>query len=204
MKRTVKWHSQHLEIDVLTGKMRDPVVETEEEVGRGYDYDYDDDEHMPMQNVMSTPFGLWKVDDTMNPYKQFKLWMGHFNFTITEDIAQIIDNIPGVEVFQILTRYRFVVAPGELFDIHDVRVSIEEALDCNKDELDRISDESLRQRIYDLKKTLSVFDKWAIYVFPHGELDFVTSDQEDFGIQLSLFKTAIDYSSGILIESDNE
>ena len=203
MKRQIKWHSQHLEIDVMSGKMKAPTFEEEEGEEEYYDED-DYEDHGPIQNVMSTPFGLWKVDDTMNPYKQFKLWMGHTNFTITDEIAEILDVIPGVEVLQILTRYRFVIAVGELFDIHDVRIAIEDSLVCNKDAIDRINDESIKQQVYDLKAALSTYDKWAIYVFPNGQLDFTTSEQEDFGKQLNLFKQAIDYSNGILIESDNE
>ena len=84
-----------------------------------------------MQNVMSTPFGLWKVTDIMNPYKQFKLWMGHTNFTINEKVANLIKKTPGVEVLSILTRYRFLVGIGEMFNIRDVRTTIESALDCS-------------------------------------------------------------------------
>lgn len=204
MKRIIKWQSQHLEINSLNGKLQDPTEEGEEEY---YEGEYDDDtnmQQMPVQNIMSTPFGFWKVDDSMNPFKQFKLWMGHTNFTITNEIVEVIKSVPGVEVLQIMTRYRFIVGVAELFDIHDVRITIEELLECHKDESDMIPDEGLLEQIYELRKHLSVYSQWAIYVFPNGQIEFTTSEEENFGQQLNMFKQAVDHSNGVLIESDNE
>jgi hypothetical protein len=206
MRRVIKWQSQHLEINTLTGKLQDPP-EFEDE----YDDEYYDDEmmgpnqqRMPIQNVMSTPFGFWRVDDAMNPFKQFKMWLGHTNFTITPEIVEVIKAVPGVEVLQIMTRYRFIIGVGELFDIHDVRVTIENELECNRDETDMISDQKLLEQVFELREQLSMHDQWAIYVFPNGEIDFTTSDEDNFGQQLNLYRQAVDHSNGVLIESDNE
>jgi hypothetical protein len=137
MHRKIMWASQHLEIDTMTGKIVDPSKEeydTKEEEKNEFYFDDDDDNistKMIAQNVLSTPFGLWKVDDIMNPYKQFKLWMGHTNFTINKKIACLIKKIAGIEILSIITRYRFIIGVGEMFDIRDVRIAIEKELQCN-------------------------------------------------------------------------
>ena len=203
MKRIIKWQSQHLEIDSITGKLQDP--EAEEEYYDEEDYDDECEHNVPIQNVMSTPFGFWKIDDTMNPYKQFKMWMAHTNFTITEEIVNIVKEIPGVEVLQVMTRYRFIVGVGELFEIRDVRTNIEGALNCNQDENDLINDAGILEEVHELKKALSQdCNQWAIYIFPNGQIDFTTSEEAAFGQRLNIFKQAVDHSSGVLIESDNE
>lgn len=200
MKRIIKWQSQHLEIDMINGKLQEPCIENE------YDEEYEDSmtEQMPIQNVMSTPFGLWRLDDSMNPFKQFKMWMGHTNFSITNDIVETIKEVPGVEVLQVMTRYRFIVGVGELFDIRDVRITIEGLLECHKDETAMIPDQKLLEQVHELRKSLGGFNQWAIYVFPNGKIDFTTSDEVNFGQQLNLYKQAVDHSSGILIESEND
>jgi hypothetical protein len=159
---------------------------------------------VPVQKVLSTPFGFWRVDDSMNPYKQFKMWMAHTNFSITDEVLIAIEEVPGVEVLQPMTRYRFIVGVGELFDIREVRTAIEEMLGCHKDFDSMIQDEQILQQIHELRKQLAVYNRWAIYVFPNGQLDFTTSDDPNFGQQLNLFKQAVDHSNGVLIESENE
>lgn len=200
MKRKIGWVSQHLEIDTMTGKLHEheampAVIDDDGEIHEG-----------EIQNVMSTPFGIWRVDDTLNPYKQFKLWMGHTNFTINKGIVEIIKSTPGVEVLTVLTRYRFIIGVGELFDIRDVRVAIEQALQCNQDCENLIEDKELKDKIVKLKDELSKHDKWAIYVFPNGSIDYATNEtgNRSYKEKLSLYKQAADHSTGILIEHENE
>ncbi len=197
MKRKIMWVSQHLEIDTMTGKIQEYVdppatVEIDGEIHEG-----------EIQNVISTPFGIWRVDDSMNPYKQFKLWMGHTNFTINKKIAFIIKHVPGVEVLIIISRYRFMIGVGEMFDIRDVRVAIEKTLQCSSEGLLLIADEDLKGQIKALREKLATYDKWAIYVFPNGTIDFVTDESgvKQFSEKLLMYKHAVDHSSGILIEN---
>ena len=205
MSKKIMWASQHLEIDTLHNQLQ--KEETEE-----FDEEYfRDDENYIMQkieteNVISTPFGLWRVDDVMNPYKQFKLWMGHTNFTINKAIAYSIKTTPGIEVLSIISRYRFLIGVGEMFDIRDVRVEIEQRLHCTKEQILNIDNSKLKNDIESLKKTLSDYKKWAIYVFPNGHIDFVTDEvgKKDFREKLALYKTAVEHSAGILIESNDD
>jgi hypothetical protein len=201
MKRVIQWESQHLEIDTTSGNIVDPE-EKEEEFEYGY-FDNSDNyigEKLKTQNVISTPFGLWRVNDSMNPYKQFKLWLANTNFSITWPIVNIIKVIPGVEVLKVIGRYKFLLGVGQLFDIRDVRVAIERQLSCHREEESLINDEGIKQQVCDLKKQLSQYKNYAIYVFPNGKIDFCTSNEKDYGKKLGLYKQAVDFSSGVLIE----
>jgi len=135
MNKKIMWSSQHLEIDTISGRLVDPTADEYEDYGEEdeeIDNFYEDQSNkMISHNLLSTPFGLWKINDIMNPYRQFKLWMGHTNFTINKNVAHIIKSIPGVEVLSIITRYRFLIGVGEMFDIRDVRTAIEKSLQCS-------------------------------------------------------------------------
>ena len=200
MKRQIMWASQHLEIDTSNGKLQEPKTKN------SFDSKYDDDEDDEIQNVMSTPFGLWRVDDTFNPYSQFKLWMGHTNFTINRKIATIIKCIPGVEILTVLTRYRFMIGVAELFNIRDVRTAIENTLKCGSEKQILITDEGIKQKIVELKKELSKEKKWAIYIFPNGQIDYTSSKEMDdvFMDKVMTYRGCIEHSNGILIESGND
>jgi hypothetical protein len=194
------WASQHLEIDTKNGKLQEPKIKNT------FDSKYDEDEDDEIQNVMSTPFGLWRVDDTFNPYSQFKLWMGHTNFTINKKIAYTIKCIPGVEILTIITRYRFMIGVAEMFTIGEVRVAIEKALGCSGEKPLLINDEDLKKRVMELKESLSKEKKWAIYIFPNSQISHITNKDGDkkFAEQLLIYRGCVEHSSGILIESDNE
>lgn len=205
MRRIIRWKSQHLEVEPLTGKIVEPEYNEDD-----YDEDYfGNDENyviqkIQTQNVMSTPFGLWRIDDSMNPYKHFKLWLADTNFSIIPQVVEIIEKIPGVEILQVISRYKFIIGVGELFDIRDVRVAIENSLACNREAEEVILDSKVLEQVEGLKQSLSTHNQWAIYVFPNGNIDFTTSDEVDFKSKVNLYKQAVDYSNGILIESQYE
>lgn len=58
----------------------------------------------------------------------FDCWVGHTNFDLTVNVKNILDKVPGVEVLKILTRYRFFIGVGKLFDFKEVRKEIEDTL----------------------------------------------------------------------------
>ena len=131
-KKVISWESKHYEFNIATKSLQQ-VDEEKAEFLKEADEDdiaqmVENGEMIPVQQVMQTPFGLWQVDDAMNPFRQFKFWMGHTNFSIGQNAELILRSMPGVEVLKILTRYRFIIGVGELFDIRNVRTQIEEAL----------------------------------------------------------------------------
>lgn len=65
--------------------------------------------------VISTPMGLIPYNELTAPGKIFNFWVGHTNFNITPTISQLIENVPGVEILDIFTRYRFRIGIGKCF-----------------------------------------------------------------------------------------
>lgn len=58
----------------------------------------------------------------------FDCWMGHTNFDITPKIRETLDNVEGVELLKICSRYRFFIGIGRMFDFKEVRKRIENVL----------------------------------------------------------------------------
>lgn len=156
--------------------------------------------------LVKSPFGVFQVDDSMNPYRQFKFWMAHTNFDITNEVAAIIEKTPGVEVFHILTRYRFLIAIGPVFESMLVKHHIQAQL-CN-DGSGQIEENFLAEKISELKNKLESYPRWCIYVFPNGEFEsaFLKTDQsnlQEYEEKLSLYQEAQTISHGQLITNDN-
>ena len=57
----------------------------------------------------------------------FDCWLGHTNFNISKSVKDRLENIRGVEVLKICSRYRFFIGVGRMFDFSDVRKEIEES-----------------------------------------------------------------------------
>jgi hypothetical protein len=95
-----------------------------------------------------------------------------------------------------LTRYRFVIGVGELFNIRDVRIAIEKFLKCSEDSIETIIDKSLQKEIEELKQELSKEGRYAIYVFPNSKIDYIKESDgiKEFKDKLLLYKNSIDYS----------
>jgi len=55
----------------------------------------------------------------------YDCWVGHANFNITPEIKAKLKVTPGVEALRIITRYRFFIGVGKMFDFSEVRKVIE-------------------------------------------------------------------------------
>lgn len=191
------WVSQHLELNPRTGKLQIP-----DDVESKDDY-YDDDDVIEVQDIISTPFGLWRINDDMNPLKQFKLWMAHTNFNLGKKAIKTIVNVPGVEVLYVMTRYRFVIGVGELFDFRQVRIDITKKLCGSSFLINSIEDLETRNKVKNIKENIEKNEKWAIYVFPNGSIEYTSSEDPEYCKNIKTLKQAHKLSNGILIESDN-
>ena len=63
----------------------------------------------------------------------FDCWIGHTNFNLTEQLKNKLDQIEGVEMLKIYSRYRFLVGVGRMFEFSDVRKDIEGLLNDYKE-----------------------------------------------------------------------
>lgn len=93
-------------------------------------------EHMPEEMILDRPFpirgpillsnmGPIPMHEGNVPDKIFNFWIGHANFDISDKVAEKICAIPGVEVFNIWTRYRFRLGIGKSFTDRQVMNEID-------------------------------------------------------------------------------
>ncbi len=155
---------------------------------------------------IETPLGVFFVDDELNPYKNFEFWIGHTNFDISPAVKDIIIETPGVEVFQVITRYRFLIGIGKLFAFQDVRASLQQQL-CGTS----IDVNALAARINSLQQTMTErkCPEWTIYLFPNGELEFSylepdESNLEEYNIKKAQLIEASTISKGKLYLNERE
>lgn len=194
----------------------DPFRENEDEEGTDYEPNksYQDDEeeeligkiitkekstNKPLSVIMSPILGAVPVMAHSIPSKNFNFWVGHTNFDITPMEKQVIETCPGVETFDLLTRYRFRVGIGKVFDSPSVKVMIQEMLCPKQQELDP----QIIEQIESTKKQLSDHKYWLIFVTPNGKMSQLTSDEfnDDFKASYMAYKNTCSKVSGILLTS---
>jgi hypothetical protein len=82
--------------------------------------------------VIASPLGLIPYNEHTASSKIFNFWIGHTNFDITKDIAEIIEKCSGVELLDIFTRYRFRIGVGKCFIDNEVMHNITEILNVKQ------------------------------------------------------------------------
>lgn len=81
-----------------------------------------------MLKFVVTENGAIPINSNFSMDKMFNFWTGHTNFSITPDIALQIERVGGVEVLDIVTRYRFRVGVGKLFKGNEVMSSVQRVI----------------------------------------------------------------------------
>lgn len=159
-------------------------------------------ENMPI--IQTSPFGMFRVDDSMNPFRNFDFWIGHTNFDIDKKVAAIIEKCVGIETLTILTRYRFIIGVGKCFHIRKVRVELKQLL-CHGDETDDllclIENDDIRQQAENLREELSQNKCWAIYILPNGQIDHIVGETEDddYIAKFNLFEQSSELTGGLIV-----
>lgn len=78
--------------------------------------------------VIASPLGLIPYTEYTAPGKIFNFWLGHTNFNITQSVKTILENIEGIEILDVFTRYRFRIAIGKCFNDSEVMSDINKAI----------------------------------------------------------------------------
>jgi hypothetical protein len=118
-----KWVDPFLGDD-LPDKEHDPYTAEYDEEDEG---DTSLDTNTPMISsskssirVIATPMGIIPINENTVSSKLFNFWVGHTNFDITKDLAEVIERTSGIETLDIFTRYRFRIAVGKAFGDSEV------------------------------------------------------------------------------------
>jgi len=78
--------------------------------------------------VIQTPWGVVSFDSALKPSDRWDCWLGYTNFGLTHKISDKIKVIEGVEAIKVMSRYTFCIGVGKLFEFHNVRKDIENAI----------------------------------------------------------------------------
>jgi len=190
----------------------------EQEIAEQLQIDDDDEElasdamslMKKIPKLISTPVGIFQLHDKANPIKQLDCWTGHTNFDITKSVQQKIECIKGIELLMVLSRYRFFVGVGKLFDFKNVRCKLESAV-CQNLTKQKNQDDDMNKEVQDavdlIRDIISADKYWAIYVSPDGEIDYVsTNDENDENYLTSLlvYEEAEKKLGGEISKSEDE
>lgn len=85
--------------------------------------------------VIASPLGLIPYNEHTASSKIFNFWLGHTNFNISAKIKKLIEDIDGVEILDIFTRYRFRIAIGKCFDDAEVMNMINKQINNSYDKI---------------------------------------------------------------------
>lgn len=193
------------DVDLLEEELMDDLLEASSE---------DDDEDAAlteeaiefMQRIpklVTTPLGIFQMHDKMNILKQFECWMGYTNFDITHSVSKKMEAVDGVEFLLILSRYRFFLGVGKLFDFSNVRTDIQKSVCHDKAELDVETEATVEA----IKNIISKDKHWAILVCNTGEIQYAsTNDANDETyltqlVNLELIKNRV---GGLILQDTDE
>lgn len=93
-----------------------------------------DEEHPPIGTVHLGPsivtpeHGVIPLHESNLPSALYRLWMVHTNFDVTEQVASTVENVPGIETLDIISRYRFRIGIAMAFDQTEVKNALRKAL----------------------------------------------------------------------------
>lgn len=124
--------------------------------------------------VIAGPYGLLPLNENSITAKLYKMWVGHCNFDITESIKQKIEEVHGVEILHIWTRYRFWLGVGNLFDDSEVHKKIENILNKTTN---KKKNHALNAIINVLKNK---YKHWIVYKDINDEIKTVGGDDPQF------------------------
>ena len=170
--------------------------------------DFEPMEAMEQMEELGLPSGMI-LPRPATIHDDLEYWIANCNFPITKQIVDILDNINGIELLKVVSKHRFVIGLGKMFNLTEVRKDIDKMV-CgktkNQTELDRIENTKVQNKVDELRTTLKTYRHWAIYVLPNGTIDYCASNELDteFLEKVECFSESQFYSNGVLIHSNEE
>lgn len=129
MSRKIGWQKyealleEQMSSTLIMDLLKTQVDEDVEEMA----YSDSEDEDLQDSSSIMIPMSAKLIEDAMM-ITNFDCWLGHTNFDITPDIKKALDRCEGVELLKVMSRYRFFIGVGKMFEFAKVRKSIETEL----------------------------------------------------------------------------
>ena len=148
--------------------------------------------------VINTPFGKYAMDDNLLPTNLFDCWIGHTNFDITKKELDILNKIDGVESLKVMTRYRFFIGIGKLFDFSSVRSDIQKKL-----LIDKNIDDDYIDNITNIISSVENNKKWAVFIGNDGSIKKIICNDDDCDNYYKSLDNLRSLKNGSIITSDS-
>ena len=198
------------------------LLPEEDESQQGFDISpHPEDLHItnPMQ-IINTAYGFMPLTEHSFASKHFDFWTVHCNFPITQDVADAMEDVPGVETLNIMTRYRArigfnrILFQAKAFELNEVRRGVEIAAkraSIKNNELEHIEElllfsANIRELARETKKKLSNSNHWIMYVLPNGKMETFTEFKrtDSMDKKTALFNSAKRLIGGAIFTSKEE
>lgn len=206
-QKIIAW--EHIDFSP-TAEDEDEIVEYDEETDT-----YEDNNPISafgkklqsLPKIISTPNGLYRLDDPLNPFAHGQFWVGKTNFAMSVDMGETICEIDGVEIFKPLTRYRFLLGVADLFDFRDVRTEIDRLIlnkapnNALEDLIDMFPPEKFDE-IVAAVETIKTAPNWYMCVLPNGEMVYGSADTPaELANDLAVARELEKITGGFLLKS---
>lgn len=126
MDKKIGWQKYE---DVIQTEMYSPIASMIlEELNPELDemQEFEDEEGMSQaQESFLVPKNFYETIALMS---RFDCWIGHTNFNITTSIKDKLNEVDGIEVLNVISRYRFFIGIGKMFKFSEVRKDIENCI----------------------------------------------------------------------------
>ena len=124
MDKKIGWQKYE---DVIQTEMYSPLASMilEELSPAGVEEDEYEEEELHETESLIVPKNFY---ETVSLMSRFDCWIGHTNFNITNSIKNKLNEVDGIEVLNIISRYRFFIGVGKMFEFTEVRKDIEKTI----------------------------------------------------------------------------
>jgi len=188
LNRKIHW----VKFKLPTGKFTDPGAdEEEEEEESSSPWEREERDRDPMNfmgvgnNILTTPMGVISTETKEEYESSYNMWTAHTTFDLTKANFMALNRMEGIDGLQPMSRYRFNVIIGYLFDENEVKKSIEKLLvgdlqtfitayEVVATGMNPVLSPELQNQ---LQAAVSLIEEpiYAILILPNGKMVIVTS-----------------------------
>ena len=166
----------------------------------------EEDSAIRIRTVVPTQMGIIPILPHEDFCNSFEFWVADTNFGIENKEFDIIDSTDGVEIFDVLSRYRFRVCIAKLFNAPEVKLDIQNRLGAKRFDSEVINprdmtlDEETETKVELAKQELGrEYSYWAIYLLPNGEMEARGfKNGVEYQKQFDVFKQCQDLVGGVI------